>query len=84
MTGVQTCALPIFDGQSHHDRPAVGARDGSEVEIGCVDNALIGRYHRDAEVGLIGAVEENERLLVPSRIFLSVGRIRPLASRVTR
>ena len=69
----------MVNGQSHHDRLTVGARDGSEVKIGRVDDALIGRYHRDAEVGLIGTVEEDERLFIPGRIFFQ-SRVREFAA----
>ena len=59
--------------ETHGDRATVSALDRREVEVGRVDDALIGRDHRQVESRLVRAVEEHERLLVVGGVFLQSG-----------
>ena len=59
--------------ETHGDRATVSALDRREVEVGRVDDALIGRDHRQVEGRLVRAVEEHERLLVVGGVFLQSG-----------
>ena len=59
--------------KAHGDRATIGALDRREVEVGRVDDALVGRDHRQVESRLVRAVEEHERLLVVGGVFLQSG-----------